>query len=411
MDNQTVEDETDVRPGRLGGQARGRGGRAESAPADDRVRAGESAHSADQPRRGPAHPFEPAPHDTASRLRFRVFPSDLEASGCYRIVYPYGHLEQQGGHEAIYTHRADDTLKTEVPRAAVGGPWDIDADEFLESDIYVFQRPLHPALPRVARFAKDHGKKVVVDLDDHFDRLPPNHAATKLMLTSAYHSSVALHDTIAHADVLTAPTELLLDHYGQQVPSCLLLQNRILERDWQLTPAYQRDSATVTVGWMGKMKYRDRDLNLLRGLLPQWLERHPQVTFLVVGDDGAHSFLGTNGLYLDGADFPAHAPLRARIDIGLIPLADSPFNEAKSALAGIEYGACGATYIATPTGPYRDWTDAGNGLLARKPRHWLTALDTLLDNDLWRTFAKANHEKALAESIDRNWQQWQQVAA
>jgi glycosyltransferase involved in cell wall biosynthesis len=68
-----------------------------------------------------------------------------------------------------------------------------------------------------------------------------------------------------------------------------------------------------------------------------------------------------------------------RMDIGIMPLIDSPFERGKSGFKLIQYMACGLPAIASPVGANRDIINDGiNGFLATTDFEWRAALDRLM---------------------------------
>ena len=68
----------------------------------------------------------------------------------------------------------------------------------------------------------------------------------------------------------------------------------------------------------------------------------------------------------------------ARLDIGIMPLVDAPFERGKCGYKLIQYMACGLPVVASPVGVNRQIVEHGvNGFLADTPEAWATALRTL----------------------------------
>jgi hypothetical protein len=80
-------------------------------------------------------------------------------------------------------------------------------------------------------------------------------------------------------------------------------------------------------------------------------------------------------------DYP-HALSTLRVDIGLAPLHDTPFNQAKSDIKYLEYSATGAATIASPLAPYRASVQADRGVLvlANTADEWAVAIGRLIDD-------------------------------
>ena len=67
-----------------------------------------------------------------------------------------------------------------------------------------------------------------------------------------------------------------------------------------------------------------------------------------------------------------------KFDIGIMPLADSPWERGKCGYKLIQYMACGLPVVASPVGVNRDIITQGqNGYLAGSPEEWKSALRSL----------------------------------
>ena len=103
--------------------------------------------------------------------------------------------------------------------------------------------------------------------------------------------------------------------------------------------------------------------------------------------------------------------ITACMDVGLVPLASNVFNEAKSALKGMEYAACGIPCLATPTGEYRRFVQEGEtGFLCKSPREFVQRLDMLYaDRKLAERLGRQARKNVRQFAIDRtvtDWEDW-----
>ena len=83
------------------------------------------------------------------------------------------------------------------------------------------------------------------------------------------------------------------------------------------------------------------------------------------------------------------------MDIGIMPLDDSPWARGKCGYKLIQYMACGLPVVASPVGVNSDIVDNGeNGLLARTEGEWRDALTTLIiDRDLRQRMGAVGRKK------------------
>lgn len=360
-------------------------------------------------------------------MRFRLFPSDTSGPGSYRVLQPYSALEAYGGHDCYM--EVDDNppvrygdsvpLIFPVPDGAI--------PDRQAADFYVFQRRLEKWFPLdwpitqrttfgvvdLIKWLQGNGKAVVVETDDWMHDLPNGAPGRQAIDDIPWLSFDVLRESVKLADVLTVSTPKLAELYRH--PNTHVLPNYLHWGLWEnLEPVYQRDRK-VRVGWMGSFRFRGADLACLNAAgFGAWLERHPDVDFVVVGgDENVHDYLkvpAAQRVTEPYAVYPGHVKTTQAIDIGLVPLEYTVFNECKSHLKGLEYAACGIPCIATPTGPYREWVEPGvNGLLAARPKDWLTCLDEMLENEAWRVMGANARLKASEHTVQKNWQRWEEV--
>ena len=83
------------------------------------------------------------------------------------------------------------------------------------------------------------------------------------------------------------------------------------------------------------------------------------------------------------------------IDIGIMPLTDTPWAQGKCGYKLIQYMACGIPVVASPVGVNQEIVEQGvNGFLARSDDEWHAAISTLLaDPDLRRRMGAAGRKK------------------
>jgi len=94
-----------------------------------------------------------------------------------------------------------------------------------------------------------------------------------------------------------------------------------------------------------------------------------------------------------------------RMDIGIMPLDDTPWARGKCGYKLIQYMACGLPVIASPVGVNAEIVEHGvNGFLARTDEEWRAELTTLLnDPALRRRMGQAGRRKVEAEYSLQVW--------
>jgi hypothetical protein len=127
-----------------------------------------------------------------------------------------------------------------------------------------------------------------------------------------------------------------------------------------------------------------------RGLFAS-LAAEQLMRFTAIGIDAARLGLPMESVPWSQA---SEAAAIGRCDIGIMPLADGPFERAKCGYKLIQYMACGLPVIASPVGVNRDIVEHGvNGFLAETQDDWRQALTSLAaDRRLRERMGKAGRE-------------------
>ncbi len=93
------------------------------------------------------------------------------------------------------------------------------------------------------------------------------------------------------------------------------------------------------------------------------------------------------------------------MDIGIMPLTDTPWAQGKCGYKLIQYMACGLPVVASPVGVNSEIVDNGvDGFLVSSDREWCSALETLLGNaELRKRMGEAGRKKVEARYSLQVW--------
>lgn len=364
---------------------------------------------------------------TLPLVRIAFKPADLEGVGCYRVVFPMRELKEQYGWEI----EPFPMREIELEHGRKGRTFSAKTLP-LDAELIVLQREMNlGAVEQIEGWQRD-GRKVVLDLDDDYASLSPSNPAWRSthpdpeirygrQVSEKYEFAAfaANRDNIwevARAvDGITVTTRALWKRCREYNSQVYLLPNML---DWEMwsdvKPQYEIERERPRIGYMGVARWHQEDLAELRGVLGPLLRTRPELEFVAAGDPLIHELLEVpegQRVSFDACPFGEHVEITATMDVGLVPLAMTAFNEAKSALKGMEYNACGIPFVASPTAPYSEWCDVGGGgVLATRGHDWTRQISKLIDTPaLRRELGRGGRKSAETMTIQRGARRWRET--
>jgi glycosyltransferase involved in cell wall biosynthesis len=264
-----------------------------------------------------------------------------------------------------------------------------------DADLIVVQRPLDNSINSLVKQAQRQGIAVVVELDDDFSMVHKNNVAHSVMYgKTSGHEWVQKSAEIADHVTISTPQ---LEKYARHGRSSIL-RNCVPESIFN-TVGQKSEVLWPRIGWTGSVQTHPTDLLVTKGAVATILEDN-DLPFMVVGDgESVQAHLGmkrdqpvynTGWVPLD----EYYTYLASFIDVGIVPLEISPFNQAKSALKGLEFAALGIPFVASPTREYIRLEAHGVGKTAKTPGEWRKHLQRMIDRP-------AETERIANEARDR----------
>lgn len=333
-------------------------------------------------------------------MKVTLHPADQAACGYYRIKAP-ARIARAEGVEINVTGNVPMMYEQGAePRRMRPQPSD--------SDVIVFQRPAKLTTLECMPFYQRAGIAVVVDVDDDFSCLHPNHPAH-----DAFNPSLSpdvnhrhLHRACAIADLVTVTTPALAERYGGHgrvavLPNCVPAS--ILDLPF-------KDNGK-TLGWSGAVQMHPGDLEATRGGVAEALRRSGWDFHVVGPSDGVRQALALDQEPSETgwvATEDWHEAL-GQIDVGIVPLGTSRFNAAKSWLKGLEYAARGIPFVASPLPEYQALAEEGIGILAAdRSRNWRAQLGQLMSDESlrWEMATKGREIVAEYHLMETNGWRW-----
>lgn len=324
-------------------------------------------------------------------MRVVVCPADEGGCGYYRIRWVAEALKAQGEDVLIAVEGGDVDVRpvyetTPMLDRVTGRWWNqteiIDVTLLDDVDVLVLQRPLNRDFASWIPIAREKGVAVVVEVDDDFESVSrANVAWAKLHSEPDRRHPRWLREAVRQADLVTVTTPALARRYGAH-GRVAVLPNYVPAA--ALTLPKTTDPERVAVGWTGALATHPNDLQQVGNALGRLLEKRPEVDVHVIGGRaGVARRLGVPDERLSSRGWVPlaeyHRAMAAWIDVGIVPLEPSAFNEAKSSLKMREFAATGSLVVASPTAANVADSDVGLRAIARKPREWERQLHWAVD--------------------------------
>jgi glycosyltransferase involved in cell wall biosynthesis len=248
---------------------------------------------------------------------------------------------------------------------------------------------------RAIRALRDAGVAIVWDNDD--DLSDPNQLRSQQTHTQ-------LVEMLRLAHVVTTTSAVLAAQYREWGAEEVRVVENYLP-DYYAAARPPR-SEGVTIGWVaaGEHLHDLRALGL-RHTLERLLDARPHLRVASAGLDlGLSSERYT---YTTVVQYEELARYVGAFDVGIAPIADNPFNRAKSNVKVKEYAAMGVPWLASPLGPYIGLGEKQGGRLVPDDR-WYEELQRLVDDErARRKLAKRGLKWASGERASRNLGGWE----
>ncbi|MEP1201232.1 glycosyltransferase family 4 protein [Tateyamaria sp.] len=248
---------------------------------------------------------------------------------------------------------------------------------------------LFPYLPGlVEKLSIWPGKPIVFDFDDAIFHNYDLHPRRQLRAFLGR----KLYTTIGAAEMAFCGNNYLAEYARPLCTGTKIVPTVVDTEIFYPSPREQPEDCPLRVGWIGTPSTWN---DYLRKKLPMLKEVAASVSGQIAVM-GAHKNAEAHPL-LDLVQWSeaGEVPFLQALDIGIMPLTDTPWARGKCGYKLIQYMACGLPVVASPVGVNRDIVEHGvNGFLAESDDDWRTAIETLLrDPDLRRRMGVAGRLK------------------
>jgi glycosyltransferase involved in cell wall biosynthesis len=279
-------------------------------------------------------------------------PINIGAVGHYRVAQPFNELERAGWIQGRLTYGVPDTI--ELQR--------------LQPDTVIFQcRYSADSIQEFQAVKRFSNARRIYELDDYIIEVPKKNAHARNMPTNMRER---VSQGIALCDRVVVSTEPLADALSSMHSDIRVVPNMLAASLWAGLQGQRQTSARPRVGWAGGTSHRG-DLELILDVVKELADEVDWVFFGMCPEllkPYVKEFHGSIPLGM----YPQKLA-SLNLDLALAPLEINLFNDCKSNLRLLEYGACGFPVICTDTKAYRGYLPCTR-VRDNSAREWLDAI-------------------------------------
>ncbi|HUA79067.1 MAG TPA: glycosyltransferase family 92 protein [Dyella sp.] len=314
----------------------------------------------------------------ASPLLPRLFCVAADEHGCghYRIRQPFASMERNGLVEGIIAgvHLQPVALERFQPTSLI------------------LQRQINEHQIKLLENYRDFSRAFkVFELDDLIQQIPVKSMFHGIMPKDVVKS---LRRALATVDRFVVSTDALAEEFKGFHGDIRVVLNRLPVDWWSDLSAQRRVGRKPRVGWGGGSSHRG-DLELIADVVRD-LADDVEWVFFGMCPDKLRPYVHEFHTGVPIGEYPRKLA-SLNLDLALAPLEENAFNECKSNLRLLEYGACGFPVICTDMVCYQN--DLPVTRVKNRYKDWVSAIRMHLDD----LDASAKTGDALRQAVLKDW--------
>ncbi|WP_068825958.1 glycosyltransferase [Pseudomonas sp. BMS12] len=318
-------------------------------------------------------------------------PADPWGCGNYRVMRPFRALRDSGQIDGMLSH---------------GLLQVVDLQRY-DPDVIILQRQIGDdrleAMRRIKAFSRAFK---VYELDDYLPNLPMKSVHRENMPKDILRS---LRRGLGYVDRFVVSTDALAEAFGGLHDDIVVAKNCLPKEWWDNLSSQRRRGQKPRIGWAGGSSHTG-DLGLIVDVVKELAD---EVEWVFFGMCPAEILPYVKEIHA-GVDIDLYPQALARLDLdlALAPVEQNLFNECKSNLRLLEYGACGFPVVCSDIRCYQG--DLPVTRVKNRFKDWVDAIRMhISDLDATAKLGDQLHAKVKAEWMldGENLERWRQAWA
>ncbi|WP_194788000.1 glycosyltransferase [Pseudomonas sp. UFMG81] len=316
-----------------------------------------------------------------------ALPINTTAVGHYRVAQPFSELERAGWIQGRLNYSTPGMLELEREKP----------------DVVILQcRYTSAAINEIERIKRYSNARRIYEIDDYILDVPKKNAHGRNMPSNMREMVTR---GIGLCDRLVVSTEPLADALRGMIDDIRVVPNMLAAPLWGDLASQRQTSARPRVGWAGGTSHGG-DLELLIDVVKTLADEVDWV-FFGMCPEILRPYIKEFHKGVPMGLYPRKLA-SLNLDLALAPLEQNLFNDCKSNLRLLEYGACGFPVVCTDTKAYQGYLPCTR-VLTNRSEEWLAAIRMHL-NDPAASYREGDalREAVLRDYVltQRNLQHW-----
>jgi len=299
--------------------------------------------------------------------RPRVLASPLiSGAGQYRVVEPLEMLQDKGlVQSSVIMPMADRKTRILQPVELIRA----------RPDTLILQHSVDDAqLSLIDQYKKALPQVHIVQMvDDLLGFVPEKHPNRRFQSREGH---LRMVEALKKSDSMIVTTEPLKDHYDKYIKNVKIIPN-CLTKKWLSIRPVKNSKKRLRVGWIGAGQHQG-DLEIINDVVKLLSDRVDWI-FMGMHTEQVKPYIKEFHSFVSIKDYPLKMA-SLNLDIAVAPLEDNWFNQCKSNLRLLEYGAMGWPVVCSDVFPYQSY-EPPVIRCKNNVEEWVGAITDLIDDE------------------------------